>query len=72
MSETSAQEALDSIKDIPKKRLEDVVNFIDFLKWQERKRDVEFDEWAINLAREKGFGHLTEDEVTQIVHLHRR
>jgi hypothetical protein len=28
---------------------------------------LEFDEWAMNLAKEKGFSHLTEEDVAQIV-----
>lgn len=72
MSKTSTQRILDSIKDIPAERLDDVMNFIEFLKWKEGKHQVEFDEWALNLAKQKGFAHLTEDEVNQIVHLHRK
>lgn len=33
---------------------------------------VEFDEWALNLAKEKGFDRLTEDDVVRIVHECRR
>jgi hypothetical protein len=31
------------------------------------KEWLEFDEWAINLAREKGFANLTEGDVARIV-----
>ena len=30
-------------------------------------RRLEFDEWATNLAKEKGFHHLTEEDVARIV-----
>lgn len=36
------------------------------------KKWIEFDEWAINLAREKGFNHLTEEDVAEIVKAYRR
>lgn len=72
MGEVSTQAVLDSIKEIPRERLDEVVDFIEFLKWKARKQEIEFDEWAMNLAKEKGFALLTEDEIAEIVHLHRK
>jgi len=34
---------------------------------EKSERWIEFDEWAMNLAKEKGFAHLTEQEVAEIV-----
>ena len=60
---------------LPPQKLGLVRSFIDFLKWleaEEDRRSISFDEWALNLAREQGFSHLTEDDVAQLVHEMRR
>ena len=33
---------------------------------------LDFDAWALDLARRKGFDRLTEDDVAEIVHLYRK
>jgi hypothetical protein len=41
---------------------------LEFLETREKAKEwLEFDEWAINLAREKGFANLTEGDVARIV-----
>jgi Protein of unknown function (DUF2281). len=55
----------------PEKRQE-VVDFIEFIESKDlATRWIEFDEWAANLAKEKGFDRLTEEDVAQIVEAHR-
>jgi hypothetical protein len=45
-----------------------VIDYLDLLASGKNAEDwVEFDEWAINLAKKKGFDRLTEEDVTQIV-----
>jgi len=60
---------------LPPQKLRLVRSFIGFLRWQEaegERRSISRDEWALNLAREQGFSHLTEDDVAQLVHDMRR
>ena len=56
-----------AISEIPEDALGEIYDFIEFLKWRREKKEIEFDEWAINLAKEKGFDHLTEEDVIKIV-----
>jgi hypothetical protein len=51
---------------LDKKR--EILDFLEFLETREKAKEwLEFDEWAINLAREKGFANLTEGDVARIV-----
>lgn len=44
------------------------VDFLDFLSSGGKAKEwLEFDEWALNLAKKKGFDRLTEDDVARIV-----
>jgi len=44
------------------------IDYLDLLASGKKAKDsVEFDEWAINLAKKKGFDHLTEQDVARIV-----
>jgi len=66
------QEILKKIQNFPPNRIEEVADFIEFIERREkRKAWIEFDEWAMNLAKEKGFYHLNEEDVAQIVKQHR-
>ena len=57
------QQILEKIQSFPPEKIEEVLDFIEFTEEREkRKAWVEFDEWAMNLVREKGFYHLTEEE----------
>ncbi|HID86662.1 MAG TPA: DUF2281 domain-containing protein [Anaerolineae bacterium] len=65
------QDLLKAVEDLPEERVLEVLDFAEFLKWRELARErgtTEFEAWAENLAREKGFAHLTEEDVAQIVH----
>ncbi len=44
------------------------IDYLDLLASGKKAKDsVEFDEWAINLAKQKGFDRLTEEDVARIV-----
>lgn len=59
---------LEKLRKLPSERKREILDFVDFLESREKLRGwVEFDEWAMNLAKEKGFSHLTEQEVAEIV-----
>lgn len=56
------------IDKLPSELVQEVRNFIEFLKQKKEKKEwVVFDEWAANLAKEKGFSYLTEEDISQIV-----
>jgi hypothetical protein len=51
----------------PDKKRE-AIDYLDFLASEKKAKDwVEFDEWAVNLAKKKGFDRLTEEDVARIV-----
>lgn len=64
---------LEKVRSLPSERLTELLDFIEFLRQREERRSwIELDEWAMNLAKEKGFSHLTEKDVAKIVESHRR
>jgi len=63
----------EEIDKLPPQLVQEVLDFIEFLKQKEEiKMWVEFDEWALNLAKEKKFSNLSEKEVTDIVESFRK
>ena len=59
---------LEKLRKLPSERKREILDFVEFLESREKsERWVEFDEWAMNLAKEKGFTHLTDQEVAEIV-----
>lgn len=59
---------LEKFRSLPPERKKEVMDFLDFLSSGEKaKAWIEFDEWAFNLAKEKGFDYLTEDDVARLV-----
>ena len=59
---------LRKLRKLSPQKKEEAIDFIEFLELREMtKKWVEFDEWAVNLAKEKGFDRLTEDDVARIV-----
>lgn len=59
---------LERFRSLSRERKQEVLDFLEFLESREDTRKwIEFDEWALNLAREKGFAHLTESDVARIV-----
>lgn len=66
--ELNEEVILEKLRRLSSERKQEILDFLEFLDSRERtKKWVEFDEWAINLAKEKGFSHLTEDDVARIV-----
>jgi len=64
---------IEKLRSLPPELLSEVLDFIEFLEQRSKeKKWIEFDEWAMNLAREKGFNNLTEEDVAEIVKAHRR
>ena len=75
MTISYAEQLLDVIEELPGEKVLEVLDFAKFLRWQdivEAREIIEFDAWEENLAKEKGFTYLTEEEVAQIVHECRR
>lgn len=69
------EQLLDVIEELPGEKVLEVLDFAKFLRWQdlvEAREIIGFDAWAENLAKEKGFTYLTEEDVAQIVHEFRR
>ena len=65
---TEEEIVLEKFKGLPVSKRKMAIEFLDFLETKEKMNKwVLFDEWALNLAREKGFSHLTEGDVTKIV-----
>lgn len=59
---------MERLRNLPPDKRREVLDFLEFLELQEKgKKWIEFDEWAINLSREKGFSHLKEDDISSIV-----
>jgi len=59
---------IEKFRRLSKEKKEAVLDFLEFLESREKvKKWLEFDEWAINLAKQKGFYQLTDDDVARIV-----
>lgn len=66
--ESKEEVILEKLRRLSSERKQEILDFLEFLESRERtKKWLEFDEWAINLAKEKGFAHLTEEDVARIV-----
>jgi len=67
-SELEERVILEKLRALSSERKQEVLDFLEFLELREKSKAwLEFDEWAINLAKEKGFDHLTEEDVARIV-----
>jgi len=59
---------LEKFRSLPAKRKKEALHFLDLLASGKKAKDsVEFDEWALNVAKHRGFDHLTEEDVARIV-----
>ena len=67
MEKVDAKTIKKTVDEIPETALVEVYNYLEFLKWRATKTEIKFNAWARNLAREKGFSHLTENDVMKIV-----
>ena len=75
MTVSHVEQLLDVIEELPYEKVLEVLDFAKYLRWQdlvEAREIIEFDAWAENLAKEKGFARLSEEDVAQIVHEFRR
>jgi len=59
---------IEKFRRLSQEKKKEVIDFLEFLESREKiKTWLEFDEWAINLAKQKGFYQLTDDDVARIV-----
>lgn len=66
--ELNEEVILEKLRRLPSERKQEILDFLEFLDSRERAKGwLEFDEWAINLAKEKGFARLTEEDVARII-----
>lgn len=66
--ELDEEAILEKFRRLSSESKQEVLDFLEFLESRERAKGwLEFDAWAVNLAKEKGFAHLTEEDVAQIV-----
>lgn len=67
MGKINVETVKKTIDEIPESVLGEAYDYLEFLKWRATKTEIEFNAWARNLAKEKDFSHLTEDDVMKIV-----
>ena len=66
--EVKEEVLVDRLRKLPTEKKQEVLDFVEFLEFRERAtRWLEFDGWAVNLAKKKGFARLTETDVARIV-----
>jgi hypothetical protein len=66
--ELKEEAILEKLRRLSLDKKREILDFLEFLETREKAKEwLEFDEWAINLAREKGFANLTEGDVARIV-----
>jgi len=59
---------IEKFRRLSQEKKKEVIDFLEFLESREKiKTWLEFDEWAINLAKQKGFYQLTDEDVAHIV-----
>jgi len=59
---------LEKLRKLSSDKKREILDFLEFLETREKAKVwLEFDEWAVNLAKEKGFVKLTEADIAQIV-----
>jgi hypothetical protein len=66
--ELKEEAILEKLRRLSLDKKREILDFLEFLETREKAKEwLEFDEWALNLAREKGFVNLTEGDVARIV-----
>ena len=66
--EEKEEVVMERFRRLSQEKKEVVLDFLEFLESREKVKSwLEFDEWAINLAKQKGFNQLTDDDVVRIV-----
>jgi len=62
------QVVVEKFRRLSPEKQDEVLDYLKFLELREKTRAwLELDAWAINLAKEKGFYHLTDEEIARIV-----
>jgi len=62
------EKILQKFRDLSPERKQEVIDFLDFLTAGGKAKEwLEFDAWALNLAKKRGFDRLTEDDVARII-----
>jgi hypothetical protein len=65
---TDEEIVLEKFRSLPAKRKQEAIDLLDLLASGEKAKNwLEFDEWALNVAKEKGFDRLTEKDVARMV-----
>jgi len=68
LNEADEKIIIDKIRELSPDKRKEVLDFVDFLASRSKvKKWVEFDEWAMNLARKKGFSKLKYEDIALIV-----
>jgi hypothetical protein len=66
--EEKEEVVIEKFRRLSQEKKEEVLDFLEFLESRDKvKAWLEFDEWAINLAKQKGFYQLTDDDIARIV-----
>jgi hypothetical protein len=66
--EEKEEVVIEKFRRLSREKKEEVLDFLEFLESRDKvKTWLEFDEWAINLAKQKGFYQLTDDDIARIV-----
>jgi hypothetical protein len=67
-ADANERAVLEKFRKLSPKKKQEALDFLEFLAAREKaKAWIEFDTWARNLAKEKGFAHLTEEDIARIV-----
>jgi len=59
---------LEKLRKLSSDKKREILDFLEFLETREKAKEwLEFDEWAVNLAKERGFVNLTQGDIAQIL-----
>jgi len=68
LRDVAEKSVLEIFRGLPQDKKQELFNYLQFLASRDKtKKWLEFDAWAINLAKSKEFSNLTEDDVGRIV-----
>jgi len=68
LKEVDEKAVFEIFRGLPQDKKQELFDYLEFLASRDKTQKwLEFDAWAINLAKSKGFSNLTEDDVERIV-----
>jgi len=68
VKELNGEAILGRFRQLSPDERKEALDFLDFLAYRGNvRRWIEFDGWALNLAKDRGFSNLTEEDVARIV-----